>query len=205
MPVDVAVKPSVVWNRRNVVQIGGAILAGTGGLRLARVAAEQSTPVTAGSGKGLLLVQTFSHGSLFPTQGEAGVLPYTLILWDAADRGLFFIADQDGVAGLAPTDSLLIAIEAGARPMAAVVVPAGDGSGGQQVWALQLAYGRLGSDPGAVTYQGDAVDGEATAWLGVTPEPLSNGVQDLAAGFLVIGGLRALDLPEGTGVRITLR
>ena len=37
-----------------------------------------------------LLVQSFSHGTLFPTQGDVEGVPYTVILWDAADRGFFF-------------------------------------------------------------------------------------------------------------------
>ena len=196
-------KPSVVRSRRSAVQLGGALVTGLSGLSLSRLAAAQSTPGAASDKRGVLLVQSFSHGSLFPTQGDAGVLPYTLILWDAADRGFFFISPQDRAAGFAPTNSLLIAIEAGERPNAAVVVPATDGSGALRVWALRLAYGGLGSDPGAVTYQGEAVDeAEVTGWLGVAPEALPQGAQDLDAGFLLIAGPPALDIPERSGLRI---
>lgn len=187
-------------SRRGALRAGGALLAVAGALGLARGAAAQGTPIA--DGRGLLLVQSFSQGSLFPTQGDAGVLPYTLILWDAAERGLIVVAD-DGVVGFAPTEALLLAIAAGARPRAAVIVP--ERPGGQRAWPLRLAYAGLGSDPGAITYQGDAMDGaEAAAWLGVTPRPLAHDVEDLSAGYLVIAGLPALDLPEGNQVRIEL-
>ena len=196
-------KPSVACSRRSAVHLGGALVAGLGGMSLSRVTAAQSTPSAASGERGVLLVQSFSHGSLFPTQGEAGVLPYTLILWGAADRGFFFVSSQDGTAGFAPTNSLLIAIAAGARPDAAVVMPAADESAPMRVWALRLAYGGLGSDPDAVTYQGEAVDAaEISAWLGVAPEALARGVQDLEAGFLVIAGPPALDIPERPGPSI---
>jgi hypothetical protein len=200
----VGTKLSIVRSRRTALRAGGALLAGRGGLALPRFAAAQSTP-EAGTEIGLLLVQCFSHGSLFATQGSAGVLPYTLILWDAADRGFFFTSPQDHVAGFVPTNSLLIAIKAGERPKAAVVVPAADGSGTQHAWALQLAYGDLGSDPGAVTYQGTPIDeAEAADWLGVAPTPLAHDVQDVTNGFLVIAGPPSLDMPEGENVRIDL-
>jgi hypothetical protein len=188
-------------SRRSTLRAGGALLAAAGGLALPRSVFAQSTPVTEGAG--LLLVQSFSHGSLFPTQGEAGLLPYTLILWDAAARGLFFTSAADQAAGFAPTEALLLAIAAGERPRAAVVVP--ESPGVQRVWTIRLAYGGLGSDPDAVTYQGEAMDeAEAADWLGMTPEPLRHEVEDLSAGYLIVGGLPALDLPEGNLVRIAL-
>jgi hypothetical protein len=172
------------------------------GLALAGPLAVPSQALAAAPEAGLVLVQGFGNGSLFPTQGDAGVPPYTVILWDAADRGIFYAA-RDGAAGFAPTDALIAAMEAGEQPRAAVVAPATDDAGGQQVWALRLVYAGAGSDPGAVTYQGEPIEeAEAAAWLGVAPLTLPEGAQELAGGYLLIAGLPALDLPEETGVRL---
>jgi len=76
-------------SRRTALRAGGAILAVAGGLPLRRASATQATPMAGSVEAGLLLVQAFSKGSLFPTQGDAGAPPFTLILWDAADRGFF--------------------------------------------------------------------------------------------------------------------
>jgi hypothetical protein len=189
-------------SRRTALAGVGALLAA--GLRGGPVeAAAAGTPVAA-SGKGLLLVQAFTHGSLFPTQGDVGVIPFTAILWDAADRGFFSVAG--GAAGFAPTDALIAGLAAGERPLAALLAPGAADGATPHVWALRLAYGGLGADPGAVTYQGEAVDqGEAAAWLGMTPLPLPDGAFDLNDGFLIIAGLPGLDLPEIVGVRLTLR
>jgi hypothetical protein len=151
----------------------------------------------------LLLVQGFSKGSLFPTQGDVGVPPYTLILWDAG-QGLAYVDWASAAIGIAPVDALRIALEAGDRPRAALVVPAADGSA-QQAWALTLVLGEPGSDPGAVTYQGEPIaEADAAAWLGLTPTPLSDGPQDLTAGYLLITGLTGLDLPEAPAVTLSL-
>ena len=190
-------------SRRGALRTG-ALAAVIGAFALPRSAAADATPA-AGAAGGLLLVQGFSKGSLFPTQGDAGVPPYTLILWDAAGQGLVYVDRTSGAAGIAPFDALRIAIEAGEQPQAALVAPAADGSGAQQVWALQLVYGDPGSDPGAVTYQGEAIDeAAATAWLGMAPMALPEGPQDLATGYLLIAGLAALDLPEAPAVRIEM-
>ncbi len=192
-------------SRRVALRAGGAILAAASGLTLHGASATEATPMAGDSGKGFLLVQAFSKGSLFPTQGDAGGPPFTLILWDAAERGFFTVDGESGGVGFAPTESLLIAIEAGERPLAAVVVPGADGSPDHQVWALRLASGGLGSDPGAVTYQGEPPEAsEATEWLGVTPSALPDGPIDLASGYLLVSGLPVLDLPEGERVRIKL-
>jgi len=193
-------------SRRVALRAGGAILAFAGGLSLHGASATQATPIVEDAARGLLLVQSFSTGSLFPTQGDAGGPPFTLILRDAAERGFFTVDGENGGAGFAPTESLLIAIEAGERPLAAVVVPGADGSADHQVWALRLASGGLGSDPGAVTYQGEPPEAsEAADWLGITPMAFADGPVDLAAGYLLIAGLPSLDLPEGERVRIELR
>jgi hypothetical protein len=192
-------------SRRVAIQAGGLLVA-IGALALPVVVRAQATPAAEGSGAGMLLVQSFSKGSLFPTQGDVGVPPYTLILWDAADRGFFTIAAADLVASFAPTNALIISIEAGERPQATVVVPASlDGSRPEQAWSLRLVYGGLGADPGAVTYQGEPVEEtEASASLGMTAAALPDGPQELAGGYLVIAGLTALDLPEGERVRFDL-
>lgn len=187
-------------SRRNVIMAGSALLA-AGGLTLSGHLSARGRQAAA---SGLLLVQGFGTGNLFPTQGDGDVAPYTAILWDAAARGLFYTTN-DGAAGLAPADALIAAIEAGERPLAALVAPDGDGANGQQVFALRLVYASLGSDPGAMTYQGEPIDeAEAAAWLGAAPEPLPKGSLNLAGGYLIIGGLPALDLPEGEGVRLTV-
>lgn len=199
-------RSSLRQSRRAALQAGGVLFTSCGLLALPGIASAQSTPVAGVAGSGLLLVQSFSKGSLFPTQGDVGVPPYTLILWDAADRGLFFVAAADQVASFAPTNSLIIAIEAGERPQATVVVPAlPDGSRPEQAWSLRLVSGGLGADPGAVTYQGEPVEEtSASASRGVTADALPDGPQELASGYLVITGLTALDLPEGERVRFDL-
>lgn len=192
---------TVARSRRDALRAGGAFLGG-GGLAVSGIPAAPGKLTATAAEPGLVLVQGFGRGSLFPTQGDVGVPPYTAILWDAADRGLFYMS-HDGGAGFAPTDALIAAIAAGERPRAAVVAPASDDAGGQQVWALRLVYAGAGSDPGAVTYQGEPIEEEeAAAWLGVAPLALPEGAQELAGGYLLIAGLPALDLPEGAGVRL---
>lgn len=193
-------------SRRATLQAGGGLLAAVGALAMPGSVLAQATPTTGNAVTGLLLVQSFSKGSLFPTQGDVGVPPYTLILWDAADRGFFSIAASDHVASFAPTNALVIAVEAGARPQATVIVPAlPDGSRPEQAWALRLVYAGLGADPGAVTYQGESIEeAEASAWIGTTPAALPDGPQELAGGYLVIAGLTALDIPEDERVRFEL-
>jgi hypothetical protein len=197
------------WTRRSrraTLRAGGGLLAAFGATALPGIARAQATPTAGDAAASLLLVQAFSTGSLFPTQGDAEGPPFTLILWDAADRGLFSIAAADHIARLVPTESLIIAVEAGERPRAAVIVPAAaDGSRPEHAWALELASAGLGSDPGAVTYQGEVLpEDEATAWLGVAPAATPDGPQELTAGYLVIAGLPGLDLPDEARVQLDL-
>ena len=197
-------------SRRAALHTGGALLAGMSALALQvrsqQSAAAQATPTAEGGG-GPLLVQSFSHGSLFPTQGDAGGAPYTLILWDAADRGFFFVDWMGGIAGVVPSDRVLTGIGADA-PARAVLVGApaeenGSATPAQGVWALSLVYGDLGSDPGAVTYQGEPLaDEDAMSWLGTTPAAMPEGPQDLGQGFLIISGLSGFD--DSGGVRLSL-
>lgn len=196
-------------SRRVALRSGGTLLAGLGAFALPRRVIAQATPTAAGPGKGLLLVQGFSRGSLFPTQGDVGVLPYTLILWDAADRGFFFADWAGGRAGAVPTERVLEAIGGEAGPLPAVLTAASaEASGatatGEQVWALNLVSGSLGSDPGAVTYQGEPLTaGDAMALLGSAPADLPDGPQDLGPGFLILAGLPAFD-PGDDGVRLAM-
>ncbi len=158
----------------------------------------------------MLLVQSFGRGSLFPTQGDAGVLPFTVILWDAADRGVFFADCASAAAGVVPTESVLSAIAARGDYTRALLIAAyaaesdADTAASQAVWALRIGYGALGSDPGAVTYQGDPLpDDEGVALLGAAPAALPDGPTDLGAGYLIIAGLTGVDT-GGEGVRLSV-
>ena len=195
-------------SRRTVLHVGGVLLAGMGVVASQRSAAAQATPTAHAPGGGLLLVQSFSQGSLFPTQGDAGGAPYTVILWDAADRGFFFADWTGGVAGVVPSERVLSRIGTAAPAWAVLVGAATEENDSatpiQGVWALSLVYGSLGSDPGAVTYQGEPLAGEdATSWLGTVPEALPEGPQDLGQGFLIVTGLPGFD-GSGDGVRLNL-
>jgi hypothetical protein len=203
-----ATPPTGAQSRRAALHTGGALLAGMSALALRsqQSAAAQATPTAEGGG-GPLLVQSFSHGSLFPTQGDAGGAPYTLILWDAADRGFFFADWTGGVAGVVPSERVLTGIGTDVPARAVLVgAPAEESDSAtpaQGVWALRLVYGDLGSDPGAVTYQGEPLAGEdATSWLGTAPAAMPEGPQDLGQGFLIISGLSGFD--ENGGVRLNL-
>ena len=154
-------------------------------------------------------MQSFSHGSLFPTQGDAESPPYTLILWDAADRGFFFTDSTSGSAGVVPAEDVLTALGGDAGAVRAVLVAApaeasGATAASQQVWALGQVSGSLGSDPGAVTYQGEVLTGDdVTALLGSALEDPPDGPTDLGAGFLILAGLSAFD-PGDEGVRLAM-
>jgi hypothetical protein len=196
-------------SRRAALHAGGALLAGMGALAFPRSAAAQATPTADAPGGDLLLVQSFSQGSLFPTQGDVEGAPYTVILWDAADRGFFFADWTGGVAGVVPSERVLanIGTETPARAVLVGTATAGSDAATPTpgVWALSLVYGSLGSDPGAVTYQGEPLAGEdATAWLGAAPAALPEGPQDLGQGFLIISGLSGFDDGDDDGVRLNL-
>jgi hypothetical protein len=194
-------------SRRSALHAGGALLAGMGTLALWSSTAAQATPTAEASGGGSLLVQAFSHGSLFPTQGDAGGAPYTLILWDAADRGFFFADCTGGAAGVVSSEPVLAGIGTESPPRAVLVASStgenDSATSAQGAWALSLVYGDLGSDPGAVTYQGEPLAGEdATSWLGVEPAAMPEGPQDLGQGFLIITGLSGFE--DSGGVRLNL-
>jgi hypothetical protein len=182
-------------SRRVILQAGGlAALAG----------ALTSLPVRAqGDGAGMTIVQAFASGTLFPTQGDADASPYTLTLWGADGRGLLALTGE--WAAVLNGGALLAALEAGAQPQAAVVLPApADGTGQQQAWGLKLVSGSPGSDADAVTYQGELLDDAAASdWLG-TPVTAPDGAATFGPGYLVIIGLEGLDISENATVRIAL-
>jgi hypothetical protein len=194
-------------SRRAALHTGSALLAGMSALAYQRSVAAQATPVGDVPGS-VLLVQSFSQGTLFPTQGDVVGVPYTVILWDAADRGFFFADWMSGVAGVVPSERVLAGIGTGAPPMAVLVAGPTEGSDSsapaQGVWALSLVSGSLGSDPGAVTYQGEPLASEdATSWLGTAPAALPEGPQDLGQGFLILSGLSGFDTGDGLRLHLT--
>ena len=195
--------------RRTALHAGGLLLGGLGAIALQRGVAAQATPTAGDNENGLLLVQSFSNGSLFPTQGDAGGAPYTVILWDAADRGFFFTDWASAAAGVVPAERVLAGIVAENAPQAVLVAAPAEESDsatpGEGVWALSLVYGSLGSDPGAVTYQGEPLTGEdAAALLGSPPADLPDGPQDLGSGYLIVAGLSGFDLSGDYGVPLAM-
>ena len=181
-------------SRRAIVQAGGlAALAG----------AFTAWPVRAQDDAGLTIIQAFATGTLFPTQGDADSPPYTLILWGADGRGLLALTGE--WAAVLNSGSLLAALEAGEEPQAAVVLPApAAGAGQQRAWGLKLTSGSPGSDPDAITYQGDLLDDAAASdWLG-TPVTAPDGAATFGPGYLVIIGLGGLDMSENATVRVAL-
>lgn len=181
-------------SRRAILRAGG-LAALTGAL--------VTLPAGARGDPGMTIVQAFASGTLFPTQGDAGGPPYTLILWGTDGRGLLALTGE--WAAVLNGGALLAALEAGARPRAAVVLPApADGTGQQQAWGLQLVSGSPGSDPDAVTYQGELLDDAAASdWLG-TPVTAPDGAATFGPGYLVITGLDGLDMSENATVRVAL-
>jgi hypothetical protein len=194
-------------SRRAALHTGGTLLAGLSVLAIPRSAGAQATPTADARGGGVLLVQSFSHGTLFPTQGDVEGVPYTVILWDAADRGFFFTDVVSGVAGVAPSEGVLAGIGTDSSSRAVIVGTSMEGNDSatpaQGVWALSLVHGDLGSDPGAVTYQGEPLASEdAMSWLGTEPAALPEGPQELGQGFLIIAGLSGFVGEDG--VRLNL-
>ena len=62
-------------------------------------------------GTGALLLQSFSHGTIMATQGDsADSPPWTLILWDATARDVFFSDPASHAAGVLTADDLLAAL-----------------------------------------------------------------------------------------------
>ena len=197
-------------SRRAALHGAASLVAAAGAFSLRQSAVAQGTPVATAPSDGLMLVQSFGQGTLFPTQGDGEILPYTVILWDAANQGVFFADGASGTAGFVTTESVLTAIAArGDFPRAVVVAAVEEENGAtirQGVWALRLGYGGLGSDPGAVTYQGEPLSTEdAAGWLETAPADLPEGPQDLGAGYLIIAGLPGFAADPTGAIRLTLR
>lgn len=206
VPAEVVptVAPHGVSTRRAAVR-NGALLAALATISLRPGAAAQATPIAQASG--VLLVQSFGQGSLFPTQGDVGVLPYTAILWDAAARGFFRHDAANGSVGMVATEAVLAALAAAAEPPLAALVslPADGGDDAAAIWALRLVSGSLGSDPGAVTYQGEPLTGDdSLPWLGSATPDLPDAPQDLGAGYLVIADLAGMVAASVRGASLQL-
>jgi hypothetical protein len=187
----------------------GALAAALTAIDAHATAAEEATPSTRAAGTSPLLVQAFSHGSLFPTQGDSPDLPpFTLILWDAANRGVMVMDAVSHRAGIVTADQVLTSLgDTGSSPMAALAArsegnDAAEGS--EPLWLLSLAGGELGSDPGAVTYQGDILATDAAeAAFGMASSAPPEGPQDFGSGFLLIAGLPESASSQGDGVWLT--
>ena len=143
-------------SRRIVLHVGGALLAGMGVVASQRSAAGPGHTNRSCAGRWLAPGTEFQPGQSLPNTGRCGRCPYTVILWDAADRGFFF-ADWTGGVAESFQANVLAGIGTAAPPWAVLVGAATEendsATPAQGVWALSLVYGSLGSDPGAVTYQ----------------------------------------------------
>jgi hypothetical protein len=200
------IDPAGRHSRRAALQ-SGALAAALAGLGAHAAAAEDATPSASAAGLRPLLVQAFSHGTLFPTQGDSpDQPPLTLILWDAADRGVVAAGAANGRAGIVPADQVLALLgDAGSSPEAALVARAAHddntAAGSEAVWLLSLVGGQLGSDPGAVTYQGDVLATDAAeAAFGMASSASPEGAQNLDSGFLLITGLSESAIDSDGGV-----
>jgi len=114
---------------------------------------------------------------------------------------------MSGVAGVVPSERVLAGIGTESSLRAVIVGTFTEGNDSampaQGVWTLSLVYGDLGSDPGAVTYQGEPLAGEdAMSWLGAEPAAMPEGPQDLGQGFLIISGLSGFE--DSGGVQLSL-
>lgn len=189
--------------------LGGGLAA----LALARSGLSLAQEATPGQGEegALLAVQAFSNGTLFPTQGDSpDQPPYTLILWNAAGAGCFFVDRASNAAGIIPTDRVLQAITANAPATAALSAhpdenASADQDQGDVAWALELVLGSAGSDPGAVTYQGDVLDDPtASTQFGLERTAPPEGPHNFGPGYLIFTALPGLDM-QGEGiVRFTI-
>jgi len=196
-------------SRRAALQTGSALAAALSLFGARSAAAQDATPQAGASGAGTLLVQSFNSGTLFPTQGDAGGPPYTLYLWEVADRGTFFVDPTNHVAGVVATEPVLAAImSVNAQPRAvlvAMVAPDDDAEPHQEVWALQLANSEDGSDPGSLTYQGDVLSSEdANSWLGIAELSRAEGAQNLGPGFFILPAPAGFDVTSAGGLQLHL-
>jgi hypothetical protein len=161
-----------------------------------RISAQDATPATGDDAPSPLLIQGFSNGTLFPTQGDAADLPpYTLILWDAATAGYLIIDRASGEADVVSAETVLAALETTTDGISGALLahaqPEGDAASIQerQTWALRLVSGEAGADPGAVTYLGTVLTPTAAEESAASATPPPAGPQNFGAGFLILSGL----------------
>jgi len=177
--------------------------------RLGPAAAQEATPVARTGGTGPVYVQTFESGSLFRTQGSGTDLPpYTLYLWNVADRTLFIADQPERVVGIVPTDPFVDDIAVNEMPTAILVAPVVSDSGAaaesESVWVLALSFWGSGEDPGELTYQGSlAPASEVEARFGVSAAP-ELPLQNVAAGYVIIVGLSGTGIADHEGLRVVL-
>jgi len=115
---------------------------------------------------------------------------------------------MSGVAGVVPSERVLAGIGTESSPRAVIVGTSMErndsATPAQGVWALSLVYGDLGSDLGAVTYQGEPLASEdATSWLGTASAAPPEGPLELGHGFLIIAGLSEFDGDDGVRLNLT--
>jgi len=192
-------------SRRATLRAVAALSAVLAASRLHQSAAAQATPTAETLGTGALFVQSFSQGTIMATQGDSTTSPpWTLILWEATARDVLFTDPANHAAGVVTADEILAALGTAAEPTPVVVIAQGVDEGtptgeGESAWAMTLSLGSLGSDPGAVTYQGALLEAaEAQAALGLPSVAAVNGVQNLGPGYLVLLGLEHVDLGAGS-------
>ncbi len=130
-------------SRRAAIQTGGTLAAALSLFGQRTAAAQDSTPQAETTGANALLVQSFNSGTLFPTQGDAGGPPYTLYLWEVADRGTFFVDPANHTSGIVATEPVLAAImSVNEQPRAVLVAMVKQNDNEephQEIWALKLA------------------------------------------------------------------
>ena len=196
-------------SRRAALQTGGTLAAALSLFGPRPAAAQDATPDAGAIGANALLVQSFNSGTLFPTQGDAGGPPYTLYLWEVADRGTFFVDPANHTAGVVATEPVLAAImSVNEQPRAALVamVKQDDSEDShQEVWALKLANAGDGSDPGSLTYQGDLLSSEeANSWLGDVEMSKAEGAVNLGPGFFILPAPAGFDVASAGGLQLHL-
>jgi hypothetical protein len=195
--------------RRAALQTGGALAAALSFFGARPAAAQEATPSAGAVSAHALLLQSFNSGTLFPTQGDAGGPPYTLYLWEVADRGTFYVDPANHAAGVIATEPVLAAIMSVNEPpravLVAMIVPNDDAQPHQEVWALQLALAQDGSDPGSLTYQGDLLSSEeARNWLGFAEVSKEEGAQNLGPGFFILPAPAGFDVSSAGGLQLSL-
>jgi hypothetical protein len=209
MTTDTIARLTDPQSRRLALQTGGVLAAALSLFGSRSASAQDATPHAEASNANALLVQSFNSGTLFPTQGDAGGPPYTLYLWEVAERGTFFVDPANHVAGVIATEPVLAAImsvnEEPRAVLAAMVKQDDNEEPHQEVWALKLALAQDGSDPGSLTYQGDLLSNEdANAWLGLAEMSRVEGALNLGPGFFILPAPAGFDATSAGGLQLHL-